>query len=187
MRSKFIDQSAWLSSSWLSEMFQHSRIHFGIVLALLLAAVFYVVLWKTKMGFELRAVGLSPDASEYAGINVKANIVKAMFISGIFAGVGGACEVMGVFHYQAINTAFPGWGLMGIAVALIGRNAPFGAVLGAILLGVLTYGAAGMKFGAGVPEELVNIMIALIIFFVAASGIVKWLLKKFAKRDKEVI
>ncbi|MCD1260450.1 ABC transporter permease [Paenibacillus athensensis] len=187
MRSKFIDKSVWLSSPGLSALFGNSRIHYGIVIALILAVLFYVILWKTKTGYELRAVGFSPEASEYAGINVNANIVKAMFVSGIFAGVGGACEVLGVFHYQAINTSFPGYGMMGIAVALIGRNTPVGTILSAILLGVLTYGASGMKFGAGVPEELINIIIALIIFFVAASGIVKLLLKQFAKRNKDVI
>ncbi|UQZ82371.1 beta-methylgalactoside transporter inner membrane component [Paenibacillus konkukensis] len=187
MRSKVVDKSAWLSSAGLSELFGGSRIHYGIVLALALAAVFYVVLWKTKQGFELRAVGLNPDASEYAGIQVNRNVIKAMFISGVFAGVGGVCEVLGVFHYQAVNTAFPGYGLMGIAVALIGRNSPVGAILGAVLIGVLTYGASGMKFGAGVPEELVSIMIALIIFFVAANQIVKQLLKLTAKNKKEVL
>lgn len=186
MRSKFVDESTWLSSAWLSQLFGNSRIHYGIVIALLMAMLFYIILWKTKQGFELRAVGFNPEASQYAGINVNRNIVKAMFISGIFAGVGGVCEVLGVFHYQAVNTAFPGYGMMGIAVALIGRNTPIGAILGAILLGVLTFGASGMKFGAGVPEELVNIVIAIIIFLVAASGIVKMLLKLFAKRNKEV-
>ncbi|TXK74578.1 ABC transporter permease [Paenibacillus sp. N3.4] len=186
MRSKFVDKSAWLSSAGLSELFGNSRIHYGIIIALTLAALFYIILWKTKQGYELRAVGFNPEASQYAGINVNRNIVKAMFISGVFAGIGGVCEVLGVFHYQAVNTAFPGYGMMGIAVALIGRNTPLGAILGAVLLGVLTFGASGMKFGAGVPEELVNIVIALIIFFVAASGIVKWLLKLVAKRNKEV-
>jgi ABC-type uncharacterized transport system permease subunit len=187
MRSKFVDDSVWLSSTGLSQLFGNSRIHFGILIALVMAMLFYIILWKTKQGFELRSVGFNPDASEYAGINVSGNIVNAMFISGVFAGIGGACEVLGVFHYQAINSAFPGYGLMGIAVALIGRNTSIGVILGAILLGVLTFGASGMKFGADVPEELINIVIALIIFFVAASGIVEYLLKLFSKRNKEVI
>ena len=185
-RSKYIHESAWMSSPCISQMFDHARIHYGILLALALSALFYFLLWKTRQGFELRSVGLNPDASEYAGINVKNTFVKAMFISGVFAGIGGACEVLGVFHYQTINAAFPGYGLMGIAVALIGRNSPLGVVLGAVLIGVLTYGASGMKFGAGVPEELINVVIALVIFFVAASGIVEILLRRFRKKNRVV-
>lgn len=185
-RSKYIHESAWMSSPGISQMFDHARIHYGILLALALSALFYFLLWKTRQGFELRSVGLNPDASEYAGINVKNTFVKAMFISGVFAGIGGACEVLGVFHYQTINAAFPGYGLMGIAVALIGRNSPLGVVLGAVLIGVLTYGASGMKFGAGVPEELIHVVIALVIFFVAASGIVEILLRRFRKKNRVV-
>lgn len=185
-RSKYIHESAWMSSPGISQMFDHARIHYGILLALALSALFYFLLWKTRQGFELRSVGLNPDASEYAGINVKNTFVKAMFISGVFAGIGGACEVLGVFHYQTINAAFPGYGLMGIAVALIGRNSPLGVVLGAVLIGVLTYGASGMKFGAGVPEELIHVVIALVIFFVVASGIVEILLRRFRKKNRVV-
>jgi len=182
-RSRYIHESAWLSNPDLTGLFDNARIHYGILIALVLAALFRFLLWKTKQGFEFRAVGFNPDASEYAGINVKSTFVKAMFISGLFAGVGGACEVLGVFHYQTVSSAFPGYGLMGIAVALIGRNSAVGVVLGAVLIGVLTYGASGMKFGAGVPEELIHVVIALVIFFVAASGIVEWMVRRFRNRN----
>jgi len=185
-RSKHLPQSAWLSSPQLSEAFDHARIHYGILIALALCVLFYLLLWKTKQGFELRSVGYNPGASEYAGIDVKVSYVKAMFMSGLFAGIGGACEVMGVFHYLTINAAFPGYGLMGIAVALIGRNTAVGVLLGAVLMGVLTYGAAGMKFGAGVPEELINIVIALVIFFVAASGMMADLIRHLRKKNRVV-
>lgn len=183
MRSKYIEESAWLNSSGLTALFDDSRIHYGILIAIAFAIVFYIILWKTKQGYELRAVGFNPHASEYAGVNVKGNIIKAMFYSGIFAGVGGVCEVLGVFHYQAVNSAFPGYGMLGIAVALIGRNSAIGTILGALLLAVFTYGAAGIKFGANVPEELINIVVAIVIFFVAASEMVKLLLR-FKKRKE---
>lgn len=183
MRSKYIEHSSWLNSAGFTSLFDNARIHYGIFIALAMALIFYLILWKTRQGYELRAVGFNPHASEYAGINVQTNIVKAMLISGIFAGVGGACEIMGVFHYLSINAAFPGYGMLGIAVALIGRNSALGTILGAVLLGVLTYGAPGMKFGAEVPEELVNIVIAMVIFFVAASEIVK-LIFRFTKRKE---
>lgn len=184
-QSELIRESASISIVWLSELFDNARMHGGTLLALLAAVVYYILLWKTKSGFELRSVGLNPHASEYAGMNVKKNIVKAMWIGGAFAGLGGACEVLGVFQYHTIMSAMTGYGFDGIAVALIGGNTAFGVVLGAILFGVLNYGASGMNFGAGVPVELVRVVIAAVIFFVAAHGIVKFFLKPVLKRKKE--
>ncbi|GIO06092.1 ABC transporter permease [Brevibacillus reuszeri] len=184
-RSEMIQDSAVITISWLSAMFDSARLHWGTLIAILAAIFFYVILWKTKSGYELRAVGLNPHASEYAGMNVNRNIVKAMFIGGMFAGIGGACEILGVFHYQAIMTSQPGYGFDGIAVALIGGNSPLGVVLAAILFGILTFGSAGMKFGAGVPVELIRVVIASVIFFVAAHGIVKIFVKPILKKKKE--
>lgn len=180
-----VKESAVITIGWLAEMFDSARIHWGTLLALIAAVIFYVILWKTKTGFELRAVGFNPHASEYAGMNVNKNLMNAMFISGLFAGVGGACEVLGVFHYQAIMSAMPGYGMDGIAVALIGGNTPFGVVLGAILFGILSFGASGMKFGAGVPVELIRVVIASVIFFVAASGLVRFFIKPLLASKKE--
>lgn len=184
-RSKDIHESASISIGWLSEMFDSARLHWGTLIALIAAVIFYVLLWKTKTGFELRSVGFNPHASEYAGMNVNKNVINAMLGAGIFAGLGGAGEVLGVFHYQAIMAAMPGYGFDGIAVALIGGNTPFGVVLGAILFGALTFGATGMKFGAGVPVELIRVVIASVIFFVAAHGIVKLFLKPILSKKRE--
>jgi ABC-type uncharacterized transport system permease subunit len=186
-RSEIIAETASLSFPWLAQVFDNARIHLGIVIGLVMAYLFYTVLWKTKQGFELRAVGLNPHASEYAGMNVKTNIIKAMAVSGFLAGLGGAGEILGVFHYQAINAAFPGYGFQGIAVALIGGNTALGTILGAALMGILTFGATGMKFGAGVPVELINIVIALVIFFVASSAIVQWFLRRNKKKKEEAL
>ncbi|MGD8191091.1 ABC transporter permease [Brevibacillus ginsengisoli] len=180
-----IHQSASISSAWLSTMFDSARLHWGTLLALIAAAVFYVVLWKTKTGFELRSVGFNPHASEYAGMNVNRNVINAMLGAGIFAGLGGAGEVLGVFHYHTIMADMPGYGFDGIAVALIGGNTPIGVIFGAILFGVLRFGAAGMDFGAGVPVELIRIVLASVIFFVAAHAIVKILLKPFMSKKRE--
>ncbi|WP_126426512.1 ABC transporter permease [Brevibacillus marinus] len=186
-QSEPIKESASISIVWLSELFDNARMHWGTLLALLAAVVFYIVLWKTKAGFELRSVGFNPHASEYAGMNVKRNIINAMLIGGAFAGLGGACEVLGVFHYHTIMSAMTGYGFDGIAVALIGGNTASGVVLGAILLGALNHGASGMNFGAGVPVELVRVVIAAVIFFVAAHGIVKLLRRPVVAKQKEVL
>lgn len=183
-KSEVIKESASISMTWFSELFDNARLHWGTLIAVLAAIIFYIILWKTKSGFELRAVGYNPHASEYAGMNVKRNIINAMFAGGVFAGLGGTCEGLGVFHYMSINAAMPGYGFDGIAVALIGGNTPFGVVLGAILFGILTFGANGMKVGADVPIELIRVVIASIIFFVAAHGIVRFFLKPFQSKKE---
>ncbi|ANE47421.1 branched-chain amino acid ABC transporter permease [Paenibacillus swuensis] len=187
-RTTMIHENASISSSLLIDLFGGARMHWGTVIALLASTVFYIILWKTKQGYELRAVGHNADAAQYAGMNVKRNIIKAMFISGVFAGLAGTFEVLGVFQYQTNAAASPGYGFDGIAVSLLGMNNPFGVVLAAILFGGLSYGAAGMSFGADVPPEIIRIVIGSIIFFVAAQGIVRWLLIPFyAKRKKEKV
>jgi ABC-type uncharacterized transport system permease subunit len=184
-RSENLQVSSSITIQWLADLFSNARIHWGMLLAVLAAVFFYIFLWKTKQGYELRAVGLNPHAAEYAGMNVGKNVVKAMFISGMFAGLAGACQVLGVFHYQSVMSGSPGIGFDGIAVALIGMNHPFGVLLGGFLFGVLTYGSAGMSFGAGVPPELIRIVIGSIIFFIAAPGIVRFVLKPlYLKRKK---
>lgn len=187
-KSMTIDPSASIAMGWLSEVFSNARMHWGTVIALIAVGFFYIYMWKTKQGYELRAVGLNPNAAEYAGMNVNKNIVKAMFISGVFAGLGGAFQILGVFQYQSIFSGSPGVGFDGIAVALIGLNHPFGTLLGAFLFGILTYGSSGMSFGAGVPPEIIRIVIGSIIFFIAAQGIVRFILKPFyLKRKKEKV
>ncbi|MDO3408740.1 ABC transporter permease [Saccharibacillus sp. CPCC 101409] len=187
-RSENIPASASASIDWLSSAMNNARVHWGIPVAFLAAVFFYYFLWKTKQGFELRAVGSNADAAHYAGINVGRNIVKAMFISGVFAGLAGAFEVLGVFHYQAIYSASPGYGFNGIAVALLGMNHPFGVMAGAALFGTLSYGSGGMSFEAGVPPEIIQIVIGSIIFFIAAQGIVRFVIKPFyGKRKKEKV
>jgi ABC-type uncharacterized transport system permease subunit len=185
-RSYMIQDSASVSIDWLSAMMESARVHWGTLIALLGVVIFYMLLWKTKQGFELRAVGQNMNAAKYAGMNVNRNIIKAMFIGGVFAGLAGVFEVLGVFHYQTVMAASPGYGFDGIAVSLLGANNPFGVVLGAMLFGGLTYGSAGMSFAADVPPEIIRIVIGSVIFFVATQGIVKWVLIPFyAKRKKE--
>lgn len=187
-RSENLQDSASISIQWLSELLGNARMHWGTLIAVLAAVFFYILLWKTKQGFELRAVGLNPHAAEYAGMNVGRNIIKSMFISGMFAGLAGAVQILGVFHYQSVMSGSPGIGFDGIAVALIGMNHPFGVLLGGFLFGSLTYGSAGMSFGAGVPPELIRIVIGSIIFFIATPGIVRYVLKPlYAKRKKEKV
>jgi general nucleoside transport system permease protein len=187
-RSEEILPTASISIQALATLMHNARIHWGMLIAVLAAIFFYFFMWKTKQGYELRAVGNNPNAAEYAGMSVGRNVVKAMFISGIFAGLAGAFQILGVFHYQTVMSGSPGTGFDGIAVALIGMNNPFGILLSGFLFGTLTYGSAGMSFGANVPPELIRIVIGSIIFFIAAQGIVRWVIKPFySKRKKEKV
>jgi ABC-type uncharacterized transport system permease subunit len=181
-KSRNIHDSALVSMDWLIQLTEGARMHIGMFVCVICVVIFYVLLWRTKQGYELRAVGFNPDAAKYAGMNVNRTLVKSMFISGIFAGLGGAFEVLGVFGYQSIMSASYGYGFDGIAVALLGGNTPIGVFLGAILFGGLSYGSAGMSFGADVPAEVVRIVIGSIIFFVASHGLVIWFLKPFLNR-----
>ncbi|WP_419875983.1 ABC transporter permease [Candidatus Pristimantibacillus sp. PTI5] len=190
-KSMPIHESAMMKIDWLVKLMDNARMHWGTFIAILCIILFYIVLWRTKQGYELRAVGHNPDAAQYAGMNVNVTMVKSMFISGIFAGLGGVFEILGVFGNQTVMAASPGYGFDGIAVALLGGNTPIGVLLGAILFGGLSYGSAGMSFGAGVPPEVVRIVIGAVIFFVASHGLVKWFLKPFlnkrASKRKEAV
>lgn len=190
-KSRPVHESALLTIDWLIELMDKARMHWGTFIAIICVVVFYVLLWRTKQGYELRAVGHNPDAALYAGMNVNRTMVKSMFISGLFAGLGGVFEILGVFGYQTVMAASWGYGFDGIAVALLGGNTPVGVLLGAILFGGLNYGSAGMSFGAGVPSEVVRIVIGSVIFFVASHGLVKWFLKPFlikrASKRKEAV
>lgn len=159
------------------------RAHLGIVIALVAAVVIWLILKYTTLGYENRAVGFNPWASETAGISVQWTIVKALCISGALAGLAGAVEVMGV-HYRIFDQFSSGFGFTGIAVALLAKNHPLGTILAAVLFGALSAGAGTMQLEADVPQKIILIIQALVIFFVAAEEIVLWFVRR---RQKEAI
>ncbi|MYL28397.1 ABC transporter permease [Halobacillus halophilus] len=183
-RTENIAATASLKSEWLAQMTFYSRIHYGFIIALAMAGVMWFILNRTTKGFELRAVGFNQHASNYAGMNVGRNIITAMVISGAFAGLAGAMEGLGTFGFMSIKSGFTNIGFDGIAVALLGANTAVGVVLAAFLFGILKIGALNMPTEAGVPTELVEIIIALIIFFVASSYMIRWVLLRFKKEGK---
>ncbi|MFY4773948.1 ABC transporter permease [Metabacillus sp. RGM 3146] len=183
-QTELIHPSASLKSSFLESITNDSTMHFGIIIALIAAVVMWFLLEKTTKGFELRAVGFNQHAAQYAGMNVNRNIVLSMVISGAFAGVAGAMEGLGTFDYVSVKSAFTGIGFDGIAVALLGGNTPVGIIFSAFLFGALKIGALNMPMEANVPNELVEIVIALIIFFVASSYFIRWILLRFKKEGK---
>jgi len=162
------------------------RFNAGFFLALAMAAVVYWLLFKTTIGFEIRTVGANPDAARYAGINVTRNFVLAMILSGSLAGLAASTQVLGVDHW--VGQGFSaGYGFDAIALALLGKSHPVGVVLAALLFGTLRNGATRMQSLAGIPIDIVSIVQALVIVFVAAPDIIRWLYRIRAARGIEEI
>lgn len=170
-----------LPTAQLMKIMPPSRLSAGIIIALLAAAFIWWLLWKTTVGYEVRAVGLNFFAAEYAGIRPNYNMFLAMLISGGLAGLGGAIIMTGLF-YRYQHGFEPGYGFTAIAVSLVGGNNPPGVVLAALLFATLSQGALGMQNVAGVPQDTVLIIQALVIFFVAAPQIVRALPDWYARR-----
>lgn len=143
----------------------------AFLLALLMCVLVYVFLWKTKWGYELRAVGENPSAAEYGGISPKKQIIVAMTISGALAGMVAIGEVMGT-RYNYYDAFSADWGFLGIAVALLGRNHPLGVLIAAIFFGVLLRGEIFVDaFTPKVSKDLGWVLQAIIILFVACFQI----------------
>jgi simple sugar transport system permease protein len=157
----------------------------GFLIAVLMAFVVWWLLSKTTVGFEIRMVGLNPSAARYAGIKVAKTVVLTMVISGILAGMGGAVETLGVVgRYQpGFNV---GLGFDGITVAMLGKTSPFGTIPAAILVGAMKAGSSEMQFASGVAKEITDVILALILFFVAADVIVRSLLHMRKEEGEEV-
>jgi ABC-type uncharacterized transport system permease subunit len=156
------------------------RANYGFFLALLAAVVFYLLLWRTRRGFQIRAVGLSPGTASYAGMGIGVNTVLALAIGGAFAALGGGVEVLGVYGTMSIPFV-TGLGFTGIGVALLGRNHPIGVVLGALLFGGLTSGAQEMQFATDVPLQLASVLAAIILLLVTATKLVELIVGKRAR------
>ena len=169
--SKSVPEAAELPRllEWLDP---NLRVHAGVFLVLIAVAVVYWILFRTKIGFEFRASGENPDAARYAGMRSKLIIVAAMATAGALAGLAGANQVLGV-----LGRATPGFsagiGFDAIAVALLGRSHPVGVLLAGLLFGALEAGGRQMQVDAGVSIDLIGIIQALIVVFIAAPLLVR--------------
>ena len=181
--SPAIQESAWLPKFFPAPI----RLHAGLFVALIIAGLVYWLLFKTTVGFEIRSVGANPDAARYAGISVTRNFVLAMFLSGALAGMAGANEVLGVNHNLA--SAFSsGYGFDSIALALLGKSHPVGVVLAAFLFGTLRSGATRMQSLAGIPIDIISILQSLVIIFIAAPAIIRWIYRiRLAREGAETV
>jgi simple sugar transport system permease protein len=176
--SKTVADSAKLPVLWGSQSLQGLDI--GIFVALAALVAFWAILNRTTLGYEVRAVGFNPDAAAYGGIDVRKNIIRAMAISGAFAGLAGALDMLG-YLYQFSQNDIPvsAVGFLGIAVALLGRNTAVGTLLGALLFGGLLFGTThGLTSNVISPElagNLTYIIQGLVVLFIGADVLILYL------------
>jgi ABC-type uncharacterized transport system permease subunit len=170
-----------LKTAYLPKIFPGLRLHWGFILAIAAIFLIYFLLFKTKTGFEIRTVGLNQDAAHYAGMSISRNFVLAMAISGALAGLAGAGEVLGL-NYNLPATFVSGFGFDAIAIALLAKSNPFAVFPSAMLWAALRNGAGLMQIRAQISIDLINIIQAFVIMFIAAPRIVRWLYRIKAER-----
>jgi simple sugar transport system permease protein len=167
----FLAQSAALPrQAWLPRLVPQTLLHAGAILAVILAVAVYFFLWRTTIGYRIRAVGLNPDASRHSGINVPFNQALSLTLAGGFAGLAGAIEIMGVQH-RLLDGITGGYGFTGIVAALLGGLHPLGVIPASILFGGLLVGANEMQRSVQVPSSLINVILGLVVLFVSGSAI----------------
>ncbi len=174
VRMPLIEQSARIPT--MHGFFAHFGINFPshvyvnwlLFVGIALAGVMYYVIWRTPFGYEIRAVAQNPDAAEAAGINAKRQMFRTFLLSGAIAGLVGLSDLLAYFGYLDID--FPrGRGFDGIAVALLGKNDPFGVIIGAVLFGFLSRGAEGVQVFSGVPAEVITIIQGVMILSIVVA------------------
>ena len=170
-----IPQTARLLEAFRLPRLAPTRLHLGALIAVILAILVYVLLWRTTLGYRIRAVGLNPNASRYAGINVKHYVVLALLLSGAFSGLAGATQVFGVNYRMITDGSASGFtgsaGFNGIVAALFGQLHPIWSIPASILFGALLVGANKMQRVVQVPSALVIALNGLVVVFVVSSEI----------------
>jgi simple sugar transport system permease protein len=179
-------------SAWIDRIIPGTRLHWGIVLAVVLAILVYILMWHTTWGFKMRAAGASPKATRYGGINVESCLFSAMVLAGAFAGLAGAVEVTAV-HRRAIEGISSGYGFSGIVVALFGGLHPGGIIPAALFFGVLLVGTDMTQRIMSIPANMVSVLQGAVILSIISAKMVindPYAREKFARRflhskDKE--
>lgn len=150
-----------------------TRLHLGIVLALLAVVVYYIFMWKTTRGYEMRVIGMNPNAGRYSGINIPVNSLLSMFLAGGFAGLGGTINIIGLQYFltEGFSNNF---GFSGVAVALLGGCHPLGIIVSGILFGALNAGGVKMQLLAKVPSASIYMIQGMIILFAVSRELFTW-------------
>ncbi len=182
-----IPQTARLLEAFRLPRLAPTRLHLGALIAVILAILVYVLLWRTTLGYRIRAVGQNPHASRYAGIKVQRYVVLALLFSGAFAGLAGATQVFGVNYRMITDGSSSGFtgsaGFNGIVAALFGQLHPIWSIPASILFGALLVGANSMQRVVQVPSAFITAMNGLVVVFVVSSEI--W--RKRRQRRRQTI
>ena len=183
--SKPVLSSANIPKMGLDKIFPESSINGGFIIAVLAVILVYIVLEKTTFGYELKAVGYNRDASRYAGINEKKSIILSMVIAGAIAGLAGACLYLaGTGKHIEIVDVIADEGFTGISVALLGLCHPIGILFSGIFIAYLTAGGFYLQLFE-FSTEIIDIIVAIIIYFSAFALIVRILIQKFSKKQED--
>ena len=170
---------------WFREMLVKTDMNVGIIVAIVAAVFIWWLLTRTKVGYEIRAVGLNKDAAQFAGISVEKNVVLCMVISGALCGLAGALTITGTSpHSISTLAAFENNGFNGLSVAFIAGCSPIGCIPASFLFAGLIYGGQSVQQVMGAPTEIINIMIGTIVFFMALGGIVPMLAERIERKRK---
>lgn len=192
---RFTDVAGWLGftesaadlglTGFVAELYgllvEPTRLHTGLIIAVIMAILLYIFLWRTTIGYRIRAVGLNPHASRYAGINVPGYIILSLGLSGAFAGLAGAVEILGLHHRMFEPLAVSaGYGFSGIVAALFGKLHPLGTIPASVLFGGLLVGGDKMQRAVQIPQVMVTAMLGLVVLFVVSSEI--WSRRRASRR-----
>jgi len=182
----YIPQSPLIASNtqfpYFTQGFARSQLSpISMLIAALAVLAAWFLLYKTTLGFSLRSVGLNPRAAKYAGIRVKLYIIIALALSGLFAGLAGAVQMLGVDH-QLLDGFSSNYGYTAIVVALLARNNPLAVVISGLFFGALTTGGQNMQIVSNVPASLTNVLTGLIIFFVGCERIIPQVIGWYRRR-----
>ena len=162
---------------WFGRLLPRTQLTYALFLLIFIAAAMYVFLWKTSVGYQLRAVGANPSAAGTAGIRVNLFLIMSRTLSGGIAAMAGITEVFGKYH-RFIEGFSPSFGFTGIAVAILGRNHPAGVLLTALLFGIMDMGSLRMSRETMVSTNMVIVIQSLVILLVAAPELIKWSRKR---------
>lgn len=184
IRTVDVAESASLHSTFLQDITNNSRLHWGFFIVIFAILIFWLIIDKTTFGFELKSAGFNKHASKYAGMKVERNIILSMVIAGAFAGLAGVVLSIGTFDYGRVLPGAEGYGFDGIAVALVGGTTALGSLFAGLLFGGLQASKPLMQ-ARGIPKDIANIIMASIVVFVAMQSGIKSFLQRFKVKENE--